>query len=112
MLYKNLKRKHKHQHKHHAQKTDEKEEDDASIKDAQNEEIEFMKKKGEREFADKHINEFDGLYHSPDGARHFHSAAGEGIVDGVNNYASKSKKNRVQDDDDNEESDIGKTAEE
>jgi len=76
-LIKKLNRKHKHHHKHHhAQKNDEKEDDEASVKEAQNEEVEQFKKKGEKDFMDAHVNVYDGLYHSPDGSRHFHSTTG------------------------------------
>jgi hypothetical protein len=77
MTLKKLNRKHKHHHKHHhAQKADDKEDDEASVKEAQNEEAEYYKKKGEKDFMDSRINEYDGLYHAPDGSRHFHSSTG------------------------------------
>lgn len=44
---------------------------------------------------DSHVNAYDGLYHAPDGSRHFHSSTGEGIVGGVNDFSKKAKKKSI-----------------
>lgn len=71
-----IKQKNHHKH-HHAQTHDDNEEDDQP------------QRSPEADFNDSHVNPFDGLYHGPDGKKHFHSSTGEGVVGGVNNFKKK-----------------------